>query len=47
MYKVGCDMTVSAEKGKTMNEMIRDLNLICEEYRMRINKCMVISRGGK
>ena len=34
-----------------MNEMIRDLNLLCEEYGMRINKgktkCMVISRGGK
>ena len=31
-------MAVLAEKEETMNKMIRDLNLVCEEYGMRINK---------
>ena len=45
-------MAVLAEKEKTMNEMIRDMNLVREEYGMRIwnkkkAKCVVIKRGGK
>ena len=43
--RVADNMAVLAEKEEAMNEMIRDLNLVCEEYGMRINKektkCMV------
>ena len=44
-------MAVLAENEETINETIRDLNLVCKEYEIRVNKekatCMVISRVGK
>ena len=40
-------MAVLGEEEETTNEMIRDFNLVCEEYGNRINKektkCMAVS----